>query len=109
MFVLRLNHLDIRTAALAIAEAARRRRRDDSLARASRRLADRLHEALPVTLARGEAYLDVPDEEAFLLRDALADACDGWSIAGPFRYRAQAQSLPFTRPEALLARLGAEA
>lgn len=107
MFVLRLNHLDIRTAALALGDASRRRPKGDEATVASRRLADRLHEALPVTLAQGEAFVDTGLDEALVLREALADACDGRSVAGSFRYRAQASSLPFTPPEALLARIAA--
>ena len=107
MFILRLNHLDLRTCALALAESARRRPRGDEWTPVSRSLSRRLSEAYPVAVAKGEAYVDCRDAEALLLRDALAEAADGWSFAGSLRYREQAQSLPFTSPEALLARLEA--
>jgi hypothetical protein len=77
MFTLHLNHNDLRTAALAVAEAARKRRRDDSLTRASRRLADRFSEVFPVALAKGEVTLDVQEDEALVLHSALLSASSG--------------------------------
>lgn len=107
MYVLRLNHLDLRTCALALADASHRRPRNADETPLSRSLARRLSEVYPVAVAKGEVYVDCRDEEALLLRDVLAEAADGWSVAGSFRYREQAQSLPFTPPEAVLARLEA--
>lgn len=99
MFTLHLSHLDIRTAALAVAEAARKRAKDDSLHTASRRLADRLAEAVPETLTRGEARLDLREDEWFVLATSLNLAARGSGYYRP--------SLPITSPRALAARLEA--
>jgi hypothetical protein len=103
MFTLRLNHLDIRAAALAIAETSRRRPRGEerSEAAASRNLARVLAEAYPVALATGEVVLDVTEEAAFLLGTSLNRAAKG-----PRWYGSRA-TLPVASFRAVAARLEA--
>lgn len=102
MYVLRLDHLALRTCALALAESARRRPRGDEQAPVSRNLARTLAEHVTPTLAKGESFVGMSDAEAFLLRDALREAADAWPLGGSLRYHEQAKSLRHASPESVL-------
>lgn len=83
MTILTLGHLDIRTSALALAEASRTRTRDEKRDNTvSRGLARLLEESYPVAVARGEVVLELSDETLSLLGMCLNRAAEGSSWYG---------------------------
>lgn len=77
MYTVNLSHRDIRVAAAALAEAARKRPRTDEVGKASRALARTLSEAYTLSLARGEVVLTLPEPQRVALSGALLDAASG--------------------------------
>ncbi len=100
---LTLNHLDIRTSALALAEVSRRRPRGEETRETglSRNLARLLEESYPVAVARGEVVIELSDESLFLLGTCLNRAAQGSAWYG------SRVNVPTTSFRALAARLEA--
>lgn len=91
MFTVRFSHLDIRTAALAVAEASRRRPRGSARV-PSASLSAKLSEAFPVALSHGEAVLALTEPERALLSGSLAAVpADGY-------YAPRVSGVPLSSP-----------
>ena len=100
MFTVRFSHLDLRTAALALAEASRRRPRGSERV-PSASLSAKLSEAFPVALARGEAPVSLTEGERSLLASSLAAVpADGY-------YAPRASGLRFSSPAYVAAQVAA--